>query len=71
MRLRKPMEIHLVMECFVQVQIVGVEFEKKKNRVSGIVDGPSLGDNGWSYVRVVGKFASFFMSILSSVNMEL
>lgn len=44
---------------------------KKKNRVSGIVDGPSLGDNGWSYVRVVGKFAFFFMSILSSVNMEL
>ena len=61
------------MECFVQVQTpflsaigtsrlktVGVEFNKEGLELRRVVDGPSLGDNGWSCARFVGK-STFFL----------
>ena len=55
-------------------KIVGVEFDKEGLEFPKVVDGPLLGDNGWSCVRIVGKsvfYFNFFISIISSVNIEL
>ena len=52
-------------------KIVGVEFDKEGLELPGVVNGPFIGDNGWSCAIVVGKFAFFCLSTPSSVNTEL